>query len=309
MDNLKSDYLILLVGTNPIPNYISAFAFAKQKSCIYLVHTTADLDGAIGTESIASNIKRILIEKEKDVDVRLVKSDKSNGNKINSIFNKILDEISLDKSFNGKTIHINYTGGTKAMASHGYFKLKDYEKRYSDKFKYIYSYIDSEKNSVIYEINGQFFAISLDDISNYVNPKIHDICSIHGFTIDDYTYNGEIDGIEVIKNSNISRKENTSNEKFNFKAVYRQNFNIYCLRETENTRNSECKMDLFILKDNADKIFGDQTKLCLVSDIEDKENLSQEVDDFYRTKISRNIKIIAHNDDMDQEVIKWIKGR
>lgn len=45
LEPCKTDYLFLLVGTNPLPNYVAARLLARPKGKIYLLHsrTTGDI--------------------------------------------------------------------------------------------------------------------------------------------------------------------------------------------------------------------------------------------------------------------------
>jgi hypothetical protein len=54
-ENYKVDHLFLLVGENPLPNYVAARLLLNDKGTIYLVHTT-------GTVKQAERLRNILEE-------------------------------------------------------------------------------------------------------------------------------------------------------------------------------------------------------------------------------------------------------
>lgn len=102
-DGYKVDHLFLLIGENPLPNYVAAKLLLKQGGTAYLVHTT-------DTEKSAKRLKELL-DNFKDVSLGNYESDAFHIQK------KIREE--LEKIKSGK-IGLNYTGGTKAMAVHAY---------------------------------------------------------------------------------------------------------------------------------------------------------------------------------------------
>ena len=46
----QTDYLFLLVGTNPLPNYVATLLLAKDNGTIYLVHSA-------GSHGVNSHLK------------------------------------------------------------------------------------------------------------------------------------------------------------------------------------------------------------------------------------------------------------
>ncbi|MBD2471728.1 Card1-like endonuclease domain-containing protein [Nostoc sp. FACHB-145] len=109
-DKYKVDHLFLLMGENPLPNYVTANLLLKKGGTPYLVHTT-------GTETQAKRLKNILdnkpisLQPAKLISLDLYESDAYH----------IQDEIrrKIQSLKNGR-IGLNYTGGTKAMAVHAY---------------------------------------------------------------------------------------------------------------------------------------------------------------------------------------------
>jgi hypothetical protein len=112
--NYKVDHLFLLVGENPLPNYIAAKMLLKEGGTVYLVHST-------DTASKADCLKRRL----DPVNIELISLGKSEADssvireKIQTRVEKILEK------HPSITFGLNYTGGTKAMSVHSYRGLFD----------------------------------------------------------------------------------------------------------------------------------------------------------------------------------------
>jgi hypothetical protein len=135
----KADHLFLLVGENPLPNYIAAKMLLKEGGTIYLVHST-------DTASKADCIGRML-EPINVVFISLGRNEaKSNfiQNEIQGRIKKILEE------HPDHTFGLNYTGGTKAMSVHGYralFEASGVENRR-------FSYLDARSLQMLIDRNN-----------------------------------------------------------------------------------------------------------------------------------------------------------
>ncbi len=109
-DKYKVDHLFLLIGENPLPNYVAANLLLNKEGTVYLVHTT-------GTSESAERLQKILkseLNGFKDVVLRSLGDYESDAFHIQK---KIREELEKIKSgLRG----LNYTGGTKAMAVHSY---------------------------------------------------------------------------------------------------------------------------------------------------------------------------------------------
>ncbi|WP_146005567.1 Card1-like endonuclease domain-containing protein [Fischerella thermalis] len=111
-DKYKVDHLFLLIGENPLPNYVAAQILLKEDGTVYLVHST-------DTTSKAACLERNL----KGVNVKLISLKTHEANSC-VIKNKIQTEVKNILTKHPKhTFGLNYTGGTKAMSVHGYRAL------------------------------------------------------------------------------------------------------------------------------------------------------------------------------------------
>ncbi len=126
-DKHKVDHLFLLIGENPLPNYVAVRLLLNQKWTVYLVYTS-------GTEIPATCLQNILIdefkrdlgieekEAQKLVQLKALEENESDAYKIQKAILEKLEEIKDGK------IGLHYTGGTKAMSVHTYRALF-YEKK------------------------------------------------------------------------------------------------------------------------------------------------------------------------------------
>src|SRR5919199_399892 len=137
----KVNHLFLLVGENPLPNYIAAKMLLKEGGTVYLVHST-------DTAPKADCLKRRL----ESINFELISLGKSEADssvirqKIQTCVGKILEKHS------DTTFGLNYTGGTKAMSVHSYRALFEASGVDNAKFSYLDArslqmLIDRENNS------------------------------------------------------------------------------------------------------------------------------------------------------------------
>ena len=126
----KADHLFLLIGENPLPNYVAArLLLNEQGGTPYLVHTT-------DTEEQAKRLATILgneLPSFKAAQLVSLNDYESDAHYIRKTIRHHL------KTIKGK-LGLNYTGGTKAMAVHAYQEL--FSKERPDT---IFSYLDPRK--------------------------------------------------------------------------------------------------------------------------------------------------------------------
>lgn len=208
----KSDYLVSLVGTSPMPNLIGTFTRIKNDGKIFLVYTNA-------TREIAEKLKRIIEEKceetNRNIEVLLNKInafddptyvDKELRREFGNIFNRFI------KESNKEQIELNFTGGTKVMSalSYGIFC----EKCREFKANGVLTYLDGEKRQMICKsTNSKHSKVYEYSKENETLPiKIEDIANIHldkdkKFNCDSYEASDFAKELyEYIKKNNEDRK-------------------------------------------------------------------------------------------------------
>jgi Domain of unknown function (DUF1887)/CRISPR-associated protein (Cas_Cas02710) len=154
----KSDYLFLLIGTNPLPNYVVYHLLAKPSSHIIFVHTSR-------TDQLTNNLITVLnIPSERWTKIPV---DESNSR---DIYTKI-NEYSKGK----QKIGLNYTGGTKAMAVHAYKAVLDANPNS------VFSYLDARSLKLVIDERGS--SSKRIPVSASVKPTIEELFALHGYSI------------------------------------------------------------------------------------------------------------------------------
>lgn len=171
--------LVLLIGTNPLPNFVVAEYFLKKNKNIEkirLVHSEKDENYfQAGTLELAKNLEKIIKArwegKHESLQFPLKKiplSDVSSASKITANIGNMITELKKNKSF-----HFNYTGGTKSMSTHSYKDLnmvEDVEKSFS--------YLDGRNFRLILDYPDEVIA---DDLRKEVNISFKELIKLHGF--------------------------------------------------------------------------------------------------------------------------------
>lgn len=232
--------LILLVGTNPLPNLVVAKFFIEKNwklKKIWFVYSN-------NTSTYKEEIKKSIQEYEKtlsdrkkvsfeDEDIEL--SDVRNSKKIKrEIKDKIVDKV--DKN---SKIHLNYTGGTKAMVIHSYRTLEN-----AFKENISFSYLDSEKFRIF------------DDEDDYISNDLRESIKItfdEMIKLHNYEKSKKEDVKSVINNSIPVIEEIFSNEDKFKEFFFSENNSGYDRKMFENKtkkgelaeKRSELEVSLF----------------------------------------------------------------
>lgn len=168
----KISDLVLLIGTNPLPNYVVAKYLSDTNSDvknIFLVHSggnanqSSTWEYAVNIEKVFNKTKQYSLLNFKYISLEDIENQKSIINNLNSGFN----EESIDEN-----IHLNYTGGTKTMGIHVYNFLQG---KYKDKFES--SYLSAKTFKLVNE-NGVLIS---DDLRKKINIDFNDLLDLHGF--------------------------------------------------------------------------------------------------------------------------------
>ena len=104
----QSDRLFLLMGENPLPNYIAAISLLKPQGTAFLIHTER-------TQLQAQRLQTVLAVTKRFQSASLIDL----GNKQADAY-CISQEIKKYARGLQGSIGLNYTGGTKAMSVHAY---------------------------------------------------------------------------------------------------------------------------------------------------------------------------------------------
>jgi hypothetical protein len=160
LSEFQSEHLFLLVGTNPLPDYVAAKLLQKSNGTIYFVHTDETIE-------IARRLAQLLgLNNEK---TNYISVDESNSD---DVFYKI-DNVC--KKIGKEYVGLNYTGGTKTMVVHAYRAIE------ANCQETVFSYLHARSLRMIVEQRDQpslEFPVSLS-----VLPKIQDLLALHGYSL------------------------------------------------------------------------------------------------------------------------------
>jgi hypothetical protein len=169
------NHLILLVGTNPLPNLVVADYFLKINpniNILWLVHSEESKTLQAGTAQLAENLEKSIQSRWPDRKFHFNKvalSDVSDA--------KSIKRDTEEKLFNNlpaqKGIHLNYTGGTKSMTTHIYWLLKKRELGEEISF----SYLDARNFRLIDDDRG----VVAKDLRKNVILTFDELVILHGF--------------------------------------------------------------------------------------------------------------------------------
>jgi len=164
--NLQFTTLLILVGTNPLPCYVSLkYYLIKNQNLrnVYLICSEKNSENnQAGTDKFAENIKELANSEIVKI-VRIKNSE--NYNNIVSILNKEL-KISVFED-----VMLDFTGGTKVMgiATNKFLN--------SIKVNTLLSYLSSKSFKLIGE-NGDFLT---DDLRNEISITLEQLITLHNF--------------------------------------------------------------------------------------------------------------------------------
>jgi hypothetical protein len=172
----KVDHLFLLIGENPLPNYVAAKTLLADGGKPYLVFTEH-------TQNPAECLKDALGLSDKEM--WSLDNNESNAAEIKKKIREIVKEIQ-DNPDNAKKqqFGLNYTGGTKAMAVHAYQALLQprlEEPTYKLNPEPIFSYLDSRNLKML--IDQKTNPVPLDIPKKQLDFTLEKLFKLHGFTL------------------------------------------------------------------------------------------------------------------------------
>lgn len=114
-EDLRSDHLFLLVGTNPLPNWVAAKLLTKPGGRVHLVYTN-------GVMTQMEQLKKILEgDEQAGITVSHFPTVEANETKI---FEDVRGQATTLMQAGKGRVGLNYTGGTKMMSVHAHRALK-----------------------------------------------------------------------------------------------------------------------------------------------------------------------------------------
>jgi hypothetical protein len=207
--------LILLVGTNPLPNFVVAEYFLRNNHSLneIIFLYSEENQNQRGTREYAENLQKLLQGRHKNINLNFLPihlSDISSAKEIE----QNLEERLASHLENSHSIHLNYTGGTKVMATHIYRWIENYAK--INNISASFSYLDARKFQIVDDVRGRITY----DLRNEIGLNLEELIKLHGFerknepSDDDLnSFNNAIEKFkELIDNGSIGTYLNNYNE-------------------------------------------------------------------------------------------------
>jgi hypothetical protein len=162
-ESLRSDHLFLLVGTNPLPNWVAAKLLLNPGGRVYLIYTDAVKDEA------AKRLRRVLrqdginVSEEDDILTREADADD-----ILDVLQKPLEKLK------GQSVGLNYTGGTKMMSVHAHRTFSDFSNSSKKPGTQVsFSYLDAGSLKMKFDYKGEYSVSTAVEITPETLLKLH----------------------------------------------------------------------------------------------------------------------------------------
>lgn len=166
----------MLVGTNPLPDFVVAEYLLNNNSSlreIFLLYSE-ETQLQRGTKAYADNLQKILMEHHGEKNLifhEIPLADISSAQEIERDLKKKLAK----KLKTASSVHLNYTGGTKAMGIHVYRWFEGYSKETN--ITATFSYLDARTFQIVTDSEGRI----TDDLRNHVKLNLNELLTLHGF--------------------------------------------------------------------------------------------------------------------------------
>lgn len=159
----QTDILCLLIGGNPLPDYVSAILLANRGARVYLLHTNATL-------AIAQRLSKSLVQPRPDITCTFLEISKTDPQQIENQLKGLIREWGPNAQ-----VGLNYTGGSKPMAAQAYQSLiRNYPRG-------IFSYLDADTLSLIISAPGM--PTQQVPIGRQVQVNLTTLLGLHGYTL------------------------------------------------------------------------------------------------------------------------------
>jgi Domain of unknown function (DUF1887). len=183
--------LYLLIGTNPLSNYIVADYFInieKNVKEIHFLYSAEDLENNIqSSEPFALNLKSVL-KKSSSVEFHLHAISIKDAFSIHHDVYEILSNLK-----NQKNVHLDFSGGTKEMALHSYETFREVFGS-----NVTFSYFDSRQNCLKKD-SGPNEKTTFVFLQNKIRIGFSDLFRLHGYEIISGEKGGSVFSVQFFK--------------------------------------------------------------------------------------------------------------
>ncbi|MCL4424055.1 MAG: hypothetical protein M1553_01050 [Firmicutes bacterium] len=174
----RVENLILLVGSNPVPNAVAAKLLVKNGGTLTLLHSKE-------TASIATRLEVWLQDEASCGDgqpstrlkVRLREVDPASPSSMSRVLLEELEKVG------STSVGLNYTGGTKAMAVHAYRTLENWAK--AKGIKPVFTYLDARRLRLMKDPSEWGTSERVDSwyVGQSVKLSYRELFRLHGWTL------------------------------------------------------------------------------------------------------------------------------
>lgn len=304
----NADYYISLIGTNPLPAFITLLKNCDNNTIIYLVHTTESRNN-FGSKKVAENLKGIIEKRIPEVNINLVPCDKSNIKDINKCISKLVNNIkkSIRENQNARLV-LDYSSGTKVMSALFAERIFNID---IEGLTTIISYVDDNQGKILED--SKFVddrALEIKNVVNRFDISIEEITKIHGYKlekkVEEKVYKKNI---KYLKSESSIVFINENGTRICVDKVYLLNGRLLlCFKSKylgEGKKTGVLKMELFEFKDRADKLGGNRSVIIYRSDCDkDKEEiLKKDIKRAYEFEMKNRIEFVS----MDSNFVEKVK--
>jgi len=191
----KTSHLFLLIGTNPLPNLVSAILLSgEEEKNIHLLYSDK-------TKQYKEHLINVLDSAQLGFDFHPI--EPINEYDPSEIYNAIVNRVKeLLPDFEPSQIGLNYTGGTKTMAVHAYraVKFKQTNDGTHQAMYPVLSYLDARTLSMIIEQEDQTPLII--PVSDAIHITLQEMLTLH-----DYCYCHDEDGRPILPQKSLTSEE------------------------------------------------------------------------------------------------------
>lgn len=171
LSEYKVDHLLLLVGSNPLPDAVAGKLLAAPGGKITLIYSKDSFP-------LAERLGKWF----QNVDISLKEVKESDAVSVEEKVSEAIEQYERDHARTNPTrparVGLNYTGGTKVMAVHAYRTLEQWASQH--KRKAVFSYLDARTLQMRFEQVDDWPAIP---VSLAVEIDIRDLLTLHGWEL------------------------------------------------------------------------------------------------------------------------------
>lgn len=162
----QTDHLILLVGSNPLPNYVAARLLTRPDTRVHFLCTpkTAEIARRVGEQLAPQGISFQIRDGLGDVSPAAVRA----------ALKLLLEQIPKDDS-----VGLNYTGGTKTMSACAYHVVR------TERPRACLSYLDARRMAMVVDGAHPDGTDEVISVGAALDMKIEDMAALHNLKFRD----------------------------------------------------------------------------------------------------------------------------